>query len=127
MTKNLKGTDKILNLKEIDIIDIDSYSSSSCSGRVNFTIDCETEKGYCEDPDFTGKMEVLDIKTLANPPSLSSEMGVLNVLKNSSTLYTLAQSSWQVKKDDKKPNVYILKIKFVEDKEEEGFDGKESF
>jgi len=39
MTKNLKGTDKILNLKEIDIIDIDSYGSSSCSGKISFTIE----------------------------------------------------------------------------------------
>ena len=84
MTKNLKGTDKILNLKDINIADIDSHSSSSCSGRVNFNIDCETEKGYCEDPDFTGKMEVLESK-----------------------------------KDDKDPNVYTLKIKFVQDKKEE--------
>ena len=83
MTKNLKGTDKILNLKEIDISDIDTFSSSSCSGRVSFNIDCETEKGYCEDPDFTGRMEVLEVK-----------------------------------KDDKKPEVYTLKIKFVQYKED---------
>jgi len=82
MTKNLKGTDKILNLKEIDIVDIDSYSSSSCSGKVCFTIDCETEKGYCEDPDFTGKMEILEVK-----------------------------------KDNDKPDVYTLKIKFIKDKD----------
>ena len=87
MTKDLEGTDKILNLKEIDIIDLDSHSSSSCSGRVSFTIDCETEKGYCEDPDFTGKMEILEVK-----------------------------------KDDKKPNVYTLKIKFIKDKEDNRFD-----
>ncbi len=62
MTKNLKGTDKILNLKEINIVDVDNHSSSSCSSRVIFNIDCETEKGYCEDPDFTGKMEVLESK-----------------------------------------------------------------
>lgn len=79
MTKDLEGTDKILNLKEIDIIDINSYGSSSCSGHVCFTIDCETEKGYCEDPNFTGKMEVLEVE-----------------------------------KDDKEPNVYTLKIKFIE-------------
>ncbi len=78
MTKNLKGTDKILNLKEINILNIDICSSSSCSGRVSFNIDCETEKGYCEDPDFTGRMEILEVK-----------------------------------KDNKKSNVYSLKIKFV--------------
>lgn len=60
--KSLEDGDKILNLKEIDIVDIDSFSSSSCSGRVNFYIDCETEHGYCEDPNFTGKIEVLKIK-----------------------------------------------------------------
>ncbi|MBU0958730.1 MAG: hypothetical protein KKB31_02165 [Nanoarchaeota archaeon] len=84
MIKKLKGADKLLNLKEIEILDPDSQSSSSCSGRVNFNIECETEKGYCEDPDFTGKMEVLESK-----------------------------------KDDKEPNVYILKIKFVPGKEED--------
>ena len=83
MTKSLKGTDKILNLKEINIVEIDNQSSSSCSGRVNFIIDCETEKGYCEDPDFTGTMKVLDVK-----------------------------------KDDKEPNVYTLKIKLVQDKKD---------
>lgn len=62
MTNKLEGTDKILNLKEINIVEIDNQSSSSCSGRVNFIIDCETEKGYCEDPDFTGIMKVLDVK-----------------------------------------------------------------
>lgn len=56
------GTDKILNLKEINIVDVDNQSSSSCSSRVIFNIDCETKKGYCEDPDFTGRMEVLDVK-----------------------------------------------------------------
>ena len=84
MTKKLEGTDIILNLKEIDILDPDSQSSSMCSGKVSFTINCETEKGYCEDPDFTGKMEVLESK-----------------------------------KDGKEPNVYTLKIKFVQDKKEE--------
>ncbi len=59
--KSLEEEDKILNLKEIDIMDIDSFSSSSCSGRVSFCIDCETERGYCEDPNFTGKIEVLKI------------------------------------------------------------------
>ena len=87
MTKDLKGTDKILNLKEIDIIDIDSYGSSSCSGKVCFTIDCETEKGYCEDPDFTGKMEILETK-----------------------------------KDNDKPDVYTLKIKFIKDSGDDRFD-----
>ena len=83
MTKKLEGTDKILNLKEIDIMEITTFNSSFCSGKVSFAINCETEKGYCEDPDFTGKMEVLDVK-----------------------------------KDDKEPSAYTLKIKFVQDKKD---------
>ena len=124
MTKNLKGTDKVLNLKEIEVVEIDTLNSSFCSGRVNtrekspafkleyhllispgshetpnkprllsrgknpkgfviFKIDCETEKGYCEDPDFTGTMKVLDVK-----------------------------------KDKKESNIYTLKIKFVKDENE---------
>lgn len=59
--KSLKDEDKILNLREINIMAIDSFSSSSCSGSVSFNIDCETEQGYCEDPDFTGKIEILKI------------------------------------------------------------------
>ena len=35
MTKNLKGTDKVLNLKEIEVVEIDTLNSSFCSGRVN--------------------------------------------------------------------------------------------
>ena len=61
-TKHLKGTDILLNLKEISIAAIDSYSSSGCSGRVSFSIDCETPQGYCEDPDFTGKLLILTVK-----------------------------------------------------------------
>lgn len=60
--KDLKDEDKILNLKEIEIIDIDCFSSSHCSGRVGFYIDCETEHGYCEDPNFTGKIDILKIE-----------------------------------------------------------------
>ncbi|MCK5040050.1 MAG: hypothetical protein KAR87_03720 [Candidatus Aenigmarchaeota archaeon] len=60
--KSLKGTDVILNLDEINIRDIDSFSSSSCSGRVTFYIECQTEHGYCEDPEFTGKIKILETK-----------------------------------------------------------------
>jgi len=62
MVKNLKGTDKILNLKRVQIIDIDSFNSSSCSGPVRFEIDCETKHGYCEDPNFSGRIEILETK-----------------------------------------------------------------
>ncbi len=62
MVKDLKGSDIILNLKEIGIGNIDCFSSSSCSGRASFSIECETENGYCEDPDFTGKIEILEAK-----------------------------------------------------------------
>lgn len=60
--KNLKGTDIILNLKEINVVDIDSFSSSGCAGRVRFEIECHTEQGYCEDPNFSGRIKILDAK-----------------------------------------------------------------
>lgn len=60
--KYLKGSDIILNLKKIKIMDIDSFSSSSCSGKVCFDIECQTKHGYCEDPNFLGEMKVLDVK-----------------------------------------------------------------
>lgn len=60
--KNLEGSDIILNLKEISIGNLDSFSSSSCSGSVSFYIDCQTEHGYCEDPRFYGKMKILGTK-----------------------------------------------------------------
>ena len=59
--KDLKDEDVILNLKEIRVYNLDSFSSSSCSGNVSFEIDCETNHGYCEDPDFTGKIDVLKV------------------------------------------------------------------
>ncbi len=60
--KDLKGSDIILNLKEINIGNIDTYASSHCGGRAYFEIECETEHGYCEDPDFTGKIKILSIR-----------------------------------------------------------------
>jgi hypothetical protein len=60
--KELKGSDIILNLKEIDIGTIDTFASSHCGGRAYFEIECETEQGYCEDPDFTGKIKILSIQ-----------------------------------------------------------------
>ncbi len=58
--KNLKESDIILNLKEINVVDIDSFSSSGCAGRARFEIECQTEQGYCEDPNFLGKIKILD-------------------------------------------------------------------
>jgi len=60
--KYLKGSDIILNLKEVTVHNIDSYSSSSCSGGVSFYIDCQTEHGYCEDPSFEGDFTILNAK-----------------------------------------------------------------
>lgn len=60
--KSLKGTDVILNLEEVDVINIDSFSSSTCSGRVSFIIQCQTKHGYCEDPDFSGEINILETK-----------------------------------------------------------------
>ncbi|MEK6935407.1 MAG: hypothetical protein AABW67_01330 [Nanoarchaeota archaeon] len=60
--KNLSGSDIILNLKEIFIDNLDSFNSSSCSGNVRFCIDCSTKHGYCEDPNFSGTIKILDIK-----------------------------------------------------------------
>ena len=60
--KDLKGSDIILNLKKIRIMDIDSFSSSSCSGKVGFDIECHTKHGYCEDPNFLGDIKILNAK-----------------------------------------------------------------
>ena len=60
--KDLEGTDVILNLDEITIWSLDSFNSSRCSGRVSFDIECRTEYGYCEDPEFTGKIKILETK-----------------------------------------------------------------
>ena len=62
MKKELNGSDILLNLKEINIIDLDSFSSASCTGRTEFVIETDTKKGSCEDPNFTGKIEVLSSK-----------------------------------------------------------------
>lgn len=83
--KNLKDEDIILNLEEMSIGPMNSFSSSGCSGSVGFYIDCQTEHGYTEDPNFTGKMKVLEVKK-------SSKKGV-----------------------------YILKIKFEKEKEDDRF------
>jgi len=60
--EDLKGPDILLNLKEINIVDIDSFNSSGCAGRVRLEIECQTEYGYCEDPNFLGKIKILDAK-----------------------------------------------------------------
>ena len=60
--KSLKGADIILNLKEIRIMDLDYFSSSSCSGKVSFYIECQTKHGYCEDPRFLGGIKILNVK-----------------------------------------------------------------
>ena len=56
--KYLKGSDMLLNLKTIDIYDIDVYSSSSCSGPVSFYFS-DTKHGCVEDPKMTGKITVM--------------------------------------------------------------------
>ena len=58
--KRLEDTDIILNLDEITIHDLNSFYSSGCSGSVSFHINCQTEHGYCEDPEFLGKIKVLE-------------------------------------------------------------------
>ena len=60
--KELKNENILLNLKEIDIDSIDSFSSSHCSGRAFFYFECSTDNGYCEDPDMTGKITILNSK-----------------------------------------------------------------
>ena len=57
--KYLEDSEIILNLDEIMVSSLDSYSSSGCSGRVNFHINCQTEHGYCEDPRFLGTIKIL--------------------------------------------------------------------
>lgn len=60
--KHLKGSDIILNLKEMSIGGLDSFSSSTFSAPVFFSIECGTKQGYCEDPNFSGKMKVLEVR-----------------------------------------------------------------
>lgn len=60
--KELKNEDILLNLKEINVDSIESFSSSHCSGRASFNFECSTDKGYCEDPNMTGKIAILDSK-----------------------------------------------------------------
>lgn len=60
--KDIKGSDIILNLREIHIMDLNSFSSSGCCGPTAFNIDCETKHGYCEDPCFSGKIKILETK-----------------------------------------------------------------
>ena len=58
--KYLEDSEIILNLDEIIVGSLDSFSSSGCSGRVNFHINCQTEHGYCEDPKFLGTIKILN-------------------------------------------------------------------
>ena len=60
--KQLSGTDIILNLDEIDISNLESFSSSYCSGLVSFYVNSSTKHGYCEDPRFLGKIKILETK-----------------------------------------------------------------
>lgn len=60
--KYLKGADIILNLNEVTVNSLDTFHSSGCSGRVSFEINCRTEHGYCEDPQFLGKIKILEAK-----------------------------------------------------------------
>ena len=51
----------LLNLEEIKVTMTDGYSSSTCSGRCFFSIECSGRHGYTEDPDFDDVIfEVLD-------------------------------------------------------------------
>ena len=53
----------LLNLEEIKVSGMDSFSSSTCSGRCFFSIECSGRHGYAEDPHFDGVVfEVLDTK-----------------------------------------------------------------
>ena len=60
--KYLKGTDIILNLKRINIGDLNSFYSSGCGGNAYFDIECQTKHGYCEDPRFLGEIKILQTK-----------------------------------------------------------------
>lgn len=58
----LEREDILLNLREINIGPIDSYSSSTCAGSAFFYFENETKHGYIEDPDLTGTIKVLDVQ-----------------------------------------------------------------
>jgi|SRR3989344_8073587 len=57
--KHVNDEVKILNLKELIIHELNSVSSSSCSGNVSFNIDTTTNHGYCEDQRFQGTIKIL--------------------------------------------------------------------
>ncbi|MBU2597742.1 MAG: hypothetical protein KKC53_00950 [Actinobacteria bacterium] len=42
----------LLNLKEIEVYEPDSYSSSTCGAYCLFSIECNGRHGYTEDPNF---------------------------------------------------------------------------
>ena len=46
----------LLNLEEISVGGIDSYSSSTCGGSCFFSIECKGRHGYTEDPNFEDVM-----------------------------------------------------------------------
>ncbi len=52
MNDNERKIKALLNLKEIKVGMPDTFSSSACGARCFFSIECETEHGYAEDPDF---------------------------------------------------------------------------
>lgn len=56
--KYLEGSDILLNLQELYVHDIQSQSSSSCSGPVSFYFG-DTKHGCVEDPNMAGKIKVL--------------------------------------------------------------------
>ena len=62
ISKDLKGSDIILNLKKIEVYGCDSRSSSTCCGSTGFYFECGTKAGYMEDPEMTGEMKVLSVK-----------------------------------------------------------------
>ena len=59
--KDLSGSDIILNLAEINVY-VNSFSSSGCSGPTSFYINTSTKHGYCGDPNFSGKIKILETK-----------------------------------------------------------------
>ena len=63
--RTLKGSDILLNLREI-VVYCNHYSSSCCGGGADFYFDCDTKHGYMEDPNMSGTIKVIESKKVKN-------------------------------------------------------------
>ena len=58
----LKGSDIILNLRQVQIGPQEAYSSTTCSHPAFFTFEDNVPHEYVDDPNMTGTIDVLDVQ-----------------------------------------------------------------